>query len=124
MPILEQVEVRVVVGSELSQGETRYEALQEWGTQHMRGGKKVSTYVEAETGKAFRILIKPHIPYIPKDSHAAHDYNTRTRAKARELGEETDKPGFFRTDEDFEDIDDEILTPNSPSTVQDPLIHT
>ena len=88
----------------------------------MRGGKKVSTYVEAETGKAFRISIKPHIPYIPKDSHAAHDYHTGARAKARELGKETDKPGFFRTDEDHDGMDADILTSNSPGTVQDPLI--
>ena len=115
MPILEDIETRVVVEKPTLRGEKKYEPVQEWGIQTIGGGKKISSYIEAETGKAFRISIRPTIPYVSKDCHAAHSYETRERVEARNAGEETERPGFFKTKEKWQDLDGNIRAPTGPS---------
>ncbi len=71
------------------------EDLREWGVQHLRKHNKASCYVQAETDMAFRIAIRPKIPYIAPDAAAAHGYGTRRRGSNR--------PGWFDMESDWEE---------------------
>ncbi|MCJ1392585.1 hypothetical protein MMC18_005455 [Xylographa bjoerkii] len=111
MPKLKDILVQVTVDGLDKNGEKLRRPLEEWGVQKMKNSKKISAYIEAETGKSFRILIQPKIPFPSKDAPAAHEYNTRQKAKAREHGLETTRPGFFKMDEDWHDEDGNHFSP-------------
>ncbi|MCJ1404381.1 hypothetical protein MMC11_007606 [Xylographa trunciseda] len=99
MPKLKDILVQVTVDDVDKNGEKTRIPLDEWGIQKLKK-KKISAYIEAETGKRFRILVQPKIPFPSKLAPEAHEYNTRQKAKARENGLETTRPGFCKTKED------------------------
>ena len=94
MPKLEDILVQVTVDGLDENGRKVRRPLEEWGVQKMKNTKKISAYIEAETGKSFRIRIQPKIPFPSKDGPGVHEYNTRQKTKARENGLETLRPGF------------------------------
>lgn len=48
--------------------------LEEWGVQHLRSQKKASAYIQAATDMAFKVTIKPMLPFQDPDlSMAYHD---------------------------------------------------
>ncbi|MCJ1436995.1 hypothetical protein MMC27_006378 [Xylographa pallens] len=105
MPKFKDILVQVVVDDLDENGENSCRPLEEWGVQKIRKSKKISAYIEAETGKSFRILIQPKIPFPSEDAPAAHEYNTRQKAKSRENGLNTTNPSFLKTNHDWHDGD-------------------
>ncbi|MCJ1383919.1 hypothetical protein MMC17_007033 [Xylographa soralifera] len=101
MPELKDILVHVTVDGLDENGERSYRPLEEFGVQKMRKSKQISAYIEAETGKSFRILIQPKIPFPSKYAPTTHEYNTRQKVKARENSLKTARPGFLKTDEDW-----------------------
>ena len=110
MPQLQDVLVQVTVDGLDEHGCPIQQPLEEWGVHRMKGMKKISAYIEAETGKSFQISIQPKIPY-PSKGVAAHNYHTRERARARKKGLETDKPGFFKMEDQWQDEDGNVYKP-------------
>lgn len=97
MPTLRDVTVHVTDASRVE--------LQEWGTQTLRGHNKVSTYIKSEADMSFQIMIQPKIPYVASDVASAHAYETRMRG--------TERPGFFKMEDEWEDIDDDYSSPGA-----------
>ena len=110
MPQLEDINVRVTVGGVDDEGNSTQRPLEEWGVHRMKGKKKISAYIESETGKSFQVSIQPKIPY-PSKGVAAHEYYTRERARARIQGLETEKPGFFKMEDQWRDEDGVVYKP-------------
>ncbi len=71
------------------------EDLPEWGVQRFRHINKTSAYIQSQTDMPFRVTITPKIPYIAQDGSPG--YHIRRR--------DSDRPGFFRMDPEWEDID-------------------
>ena len=81
MPSLNGVTVHVVTGQEDAPSK-------EWGVQHIRGKKKMSAYIQAETNVSFRISIQPKVPYVVGDMSTTHDYKTNRRVRTHEKHED------------------------------------
>lgn len=103
MPTLRDVTVHVTDASRVK--------LQEWGTQTLRAHNKVSSYIRSETDMSFQIMIQPKIPYVASDAASAHDYDTRMRG--------TERPGFFKMENEWEDIDDDYSSPGATRQPQE-----
>ena len=71
MPTFKDILVQVVVDDLDENGEESCRPLEEWGVQRGRKSKKISAYIEAETGKSFRIRVRPKIPFPTKDAPTA-----------------------------------------------------
>ncbi|MCJ1286115.1 hypothetical protein MMC26_005458 [Xylographa opegraphella] len=84
MPEFKNILVEVLVKGVDENGKKTRRPLEEWGVQKMRKSKNISAYIEAETGKSFRILIRPKIPFPLKGAPAAHEHNTRQNTKAQD----------------------------------------
>lgn len=97
MPTLRDITVHVTDSSTVK--------LQEWGIQILRGHNKVSSYIKSETDMSFQIMIQPKMPYIASDAPSAHDYETRMRG--------TERPGFFKMEDEWEDIDNDYSSPGT-----------
>ena len=120
MPKFKDILVQVVVDRLDENGVKSYQPLEEWGVQKIRKSEKISAYIEAETGKSFRILVRPEIPFPSKGGPAAHEHNTRQKAKAKaqENGLNTTSPGSLKMDQDWHDEDG-----SHPSLHMDDLVH-
>ena len=95
MPTLRDITVHVTDSNNVK--------LQEWGVQTLRGHNKVSSYIKSETDMTFQVMIQPKIPYIAPDAPSAHDYETRMRG--------TGRPGFFKMEDEWEEIDEDYDAP-------------
>ena len=125
MPQLEDIAVHVTVDGVNGEGQSIRQPLEEWGVHRMRSSKKVSAYIAAETGKSFRVAIQPRIPYLSKDTAAAHEYNTRAKIKARYQGLQTERPGFFKMGCAWQDEDGNQYTPGKrPRYWVDSILHS
>ena len=94
MPRFEHVTCQVTVDGLDAGGYCIRRPLEEWGVHKMKSSRKVSAYIEAETGKSFRVLIQPTIPYPSRCATSAYEDNVGTISQARERGQEMENPSF------------------------------
>lgn len=55
--------------------------LEEWGVQHLRSQKKASAYIQAATNMAFKVTIKPRLPFQDPDLSMAYHNDCRMDAQ-------------------------------------------
>ncbi|MCJ1474049.1 hypothetical protein MMC13_002707 [Lambiella insularis] len=103
MPYLADIEVTVTVDGISKTDRKIRQSLTEWGNCSTRGQSRISTYIEAQTGKQFTIRIQANIPAISKaaavdddelEADVGHDLSASmitmnsTTLRGRGIGEE------------------------------------
>jgi hypothetical protein len=78
-----------LLGLKVVAADTYNAGMTEWGIKKFKKARMASCYIEAKTGRQFKIIIEPSIPFIDPDRVASHHYGTRNQPDPH------NNPGYF-----------------------------